>query len=145
MTKYWFCCAALSLGAAMGCANWGTGASLRGVPLPILLGPVDRVGGGTPLPVTKVFEFDGEASRHFMQGSYSTTAGNMVTTTSWQEEHWSGDDAIKAAAWRATKGDLSKDIHVTKLKAKNYVIFFGTAVKAYVAVEGDVMSPGGGR
>ena len=92
-----------------------------------------------------MFEFDGEASRHFTQGSYSTTAGNMVTTTSWQEEHWSGDDAIKAAAWRATKGDLSKDIHVTKLKAKNYVIFFGTAVKAYVAVEGDVMSPGGGR
>jgi hypothetical protein len=102
-------------------------ATMSGLDAPVLLGPVDRVGGGKPLATKKVREFEA-TSKHVFTHSES---GGYSTDTEIQESSLAGE------AEYATRGGPYKDIRLTEVKPQAVGVISG--VKARVDVEGDVV------
>ena len=103
------------------------GASMAGLSAPVLLGPVDHVGGGKPLATTKIKDFEATAKHSFTNSQsdgYSTTVEIS-------------ESSLSAEAEYATRNDKYADIRLTEVKPQ--AVGFISGVKSRVDVEGDVI------
>ena len=121
--------------ALAGCVGYVKPATgiLQGIRQPVLLTPVDRLGGGKPLPTREVGHFEGQAEALFTQ-STSQSGGYQVTTT-----HDSTDNtglSVGAINALADKGDKA-DIRLTTIRARSYG--WPTGIKSRVYAEGVVV------
>lgn len=118
-------------------------ATFQGMNNPVLLGPVDRIGGAAPAPARKVGDFEGQASSVFANNEYHSTSGNISYTTtetvSRRDESQIQVDALKALSVAGGQGD----IRVTTLRT--WARGWPTGTKNTVYVEGDVVDVGGGK
>ncbi len=117
--------------ASCGCSPYAT-LSFPNVPSPVLLGPVERVGGATasapPVAAPAVARLDVEIERKVV----ATRASRRAKL----------DDPRKAsfAALSVTDAQKGADVHVDEIAAGSY-FFFGLAVAVrddWVTVKGDV-------
>ena len=102
-------------------------ATMSGLAAPVLLGPVDRVGGGKPLPVKTLREFEATSKHVF---SHSESGGYSVDTEI-------SESSLAAEAEYATRGSSYKDIRLSEIKPQAVGVI--SSVKARVDVEGDVV------
>jgi hypothetical protein len=124
--------------ATSGCGVKGATASFGSLKTPVLLGPRDRIGGGsTLLKTSKLSEFEAEAVKDFRQ--HSDANYNYVT------EEATRDGAIEDLARETTKEDPNIDIRLTDVMPAAYVVLAGTRSKQYVSIEGDVVRVTGGQ
>jgi hypothetical protein len=118
-------------------------ATFQGMNNPVLLGPVDRIGGAAPTRAHKVGDFEGEASSVFAQNQYHRTSGNITyettETVNRRDESQIQIDALKALSVVGGQGD----IRVTTLRT--WARGWPTGTKNTVYVEGDVVEVGGGK
>jgi hypothetical protein len=102
-------------------------ATMAAVEAPVLLGPVDRVGGGKPLPYEKTGEYEATSKHSFSHqesGGYSYDTQIIESETNQEAEY-------------ATRGDRYKDIRLTEVKPQAVGVI--AVVKARVDGEGDVV------
>ena len=109
-------------------------ASFPGVQAPVLLGPVDRIGGGAPLEKTRVRGFSGEAVASLSQ----STSGGYTTTTD-----ITNNAAIVVKAVKALADVANGDIRVSEIRARAWGYI--SVVKTTVHVSGKVYEVGGAR
>ena len=102
-------------------------ATMAGLDAPVMLGPVDHVGGGRALASSKVGEFEATA-KHTLTNSDS---GNYTVSVDINES------SLGAEAEYATRNDNYKDIRLTEVKPQS--VGFISRVKSRVDVEGDVV------
>jgi hypothetical protein len=117
-------------------------ATFQGIPRPIMLSGVDRIGGGAPAPARRVAGFDGEAVSLVAHSESRTETATTVTTTTTDTTLVNNVDLYNAAIEALQPGpDLA--IVITKLRpwARGYISF----IKNTVMIEGDVVVVGGGR
>lgn len=110
-------------------------AHFDGIQQPMMLGSLDRIGGGAPLPVTKAGEFEGEATAVYAQSSNSTS-----TTT---YDAINNLDIYVDAQKALTTAGPGSEIRITTLR--NWSKGFISIVKSTVVVEGDVVKVGGAK
>jgi hypothetical protein len=103
------------------------GATMAGLDAPVLLGPIDHVGGGKPLTTSRVGEFEATA-KHVVTNNDS---GGYTYTVD------SSESSMGAEAEYATRNDKYKDIRLTEVKPQAVGVISG--VKSRVDVEGDVV------
>jgi hypothetical protein len=116
----------LTLGGCFGNLTPAT-ATMAGLSAPVLLGPVDRVGGGKPLATKTLREFEA-TSRHLQ--THSESGGYSIDTEI-------AESSLAPEAEYAVRGSDYKDIRLTEVKPQAVGWFVG--VKARVDVEGDVV------
>jgi len=109
--------------------------TMQGIKKPIMLTPVDRIGGGAPLPTQKVGEYEGESisihtEHEDSQYRYSFTKVNNVQAIV---------DAQKALAKTGPNGAIK----VNTLRA--WARGWPAGVKNTVYIDGDVVNVGGGQ
>ena len=103
------------------------GATMAGIDAPVLLGPVDHVGGGKPLTTSKLKDFEATAKHSFTHsesGGYSTDTEISESSLSQEAEY-------------ATRNDKYADIRLTEVKPQT--VGFISGVKSRVDIEGDVV------
>ena len=108
-------------------------ATMAGIEAPVLLGPVDHVGGGAPLKVEELRDFEATSrhlASHSESGGYSTDI-RIVELDMRQEAEY------------ATRGDSRKEIRLTEVKPQADGVL--VSVKARVDVEGQVVRVSGGK
>ncbi len=106
---------------------------MAGIEAPVLLGPVDRVGGGTPLKVEELRDFEA-TSRHL--ASHSESGGYSTDITIVESD-------MRQEAEYATRGDSRKEIRLTEVKPQAVGVL--VSVKARVDVEGRVVRVSGAK
>jgi hypothetical protein len=117
------------LGASWGCASHPT-LAFSNVPSPVLLGPVDRIGGGVHAAAATNGRFSVELERKQVATRYSSRG------------HF--DNARKAsfAALDATNARKDVDVHLDEVKAGSW--FFSAIAghwrEEWVSASGDVRS-----
>jgi hypothetical protein len=114
-------------------------ASFEGISQPVMLGSVDRIGGGAPLPTTKTGDFEGESTAIYSRST--STTGNIETTTT---RDMTNNLQITLDAQKALQNaGPDGGIRVTTLRpwSKGFIVI----VKSTVVVEGDVVKVGGGK
>ena len=114
-------------------------ATFAGIPSPIMLSKVDRIGGGALAPVHKVAEFEGEAVSLYAHSETRTEDATTITTTSIDTMRVNNAELYNAAA-AALQAVPNASIMITKLRpwASGYLSF----VKNTVLVEGLVVLVG---
>ena len=114
-------------------------AGFAGLPQPIMLGSVDRVGGGAPLPMTKTGEFESESKAVFSNSS--STTGNVRTTVT--RDMTDNLQIVVDAAQALGAGGPDSEMRVTTLRpwSKGYMVI----VKSTVMVSADVVKVGGAK
>lgn len=129
LSRWKFQWALLALPLLTGCFGHLTpaGATMAGLDAPVLLGPVDHVGGGAQLTTSKVGEFEATAKHAFTN---SESGGYSVSVDS-------SESSLGAEAEYATRNDSYKDIRLTEVKPQ--AVGFVSGVKSRVDVEGDVV------
>ena len=114
-------------------------ATFDGIVQPMVLGNMDRIGGGAPLAVRTVGEFEGKSDAHFSQTSQ--TSGNITTTTT---EKWANNLEIYENAATALKlGGPNADIRVTTLRT--WALGYICCMHNTVYIQGDVVNVGAGK
>jgi hypothetical protein len=110
-------------------------ATFETVDKPVLLGPIDRIGGGAALKTHHVSDYEGEA--------ISLSAHSETATTTTDTTVIDNVSMVKEARDKLGNAGPTSDIRVTKLRpwAKGYVSF----VKNTVLVEGNVVTIEGAR
>lgn len=113
----------------VGCGGQ-TGALVRfgRLPNPVLLGPVDRVGGGAPLSSRAVDKFDYVGVCAI--GSHSTE--DRIVRTTYTTHVWTPDSAAAVAAGQATAADPTLDIRITDVETYNWASVGGAVQKVFV-------------
>jgi hypothetical protein len=126
--------AAPVIGGCIAHLSPATGA-LPAVDQPVLLGPVDHIGGGPAFATTKVREFDGEAKASFG----SSTSGGTTTDVTIINNAELNHDALAALSGTGENAD----IRVTTLRAWGwgYIV----KIKNTVYVAGDVVTVGAAK
>jgi hypothetical protein len=112
--------------------------TLRTINAPVMLSPVDRIGGGTPTPKQKVGDFDGESVS--MQAHSEYSSGTMVTTV--DETKVNNVQVIVEAARALAAAGPGALIQITKLRV--WSRGWPAGVKNTVYIEGDVVRMGAG-
>jgi hypothetical protein len=110
--------------------------TLQSVKKPVMLTPVDRIGGGAPLPSQKTGEFEGESVALFTHSeSYEGATVDRTKIDNVQVVV----DAQKALA----QAGPDSEIKVTTLRA--WARGWPAGVKNTVHIEGDVVTMGGAK
>ncbi len=102
-------------------------ASMGRVEAPVLLGPVDHVGGGPPLAFEKTGDFEASAKHintHSEDANYTYDTEIVESDTNAQAEY-------------ATRGDAFKDIRLTEIKPQAVGVLVSS--KSRVDLYGDVV------
>lgn len=109
-------------------------ANLKGFDRPVLLGPVDRIGGGARLPTRHVAGYEGEATAHFARSE----SGGTVT----ESQGFDNLTMVKKAAGKLDQAGPDGELRVTKVRAwgKGFI----SVIKNSVLVEGEVVAVEGG-
>jgi hypothetical protein len=114
-------------------------ATFQGIEQPMVLGSMDRIGGGAPLAVRTVGDFEGKADAHFSKTDQ--TVGNMTYTTT---ERWANSTTIYNNAIKALQlGGPAADIRVTTLRT--WSIGYLCCMHNSVYIQGDVVNVGAGK
>lgn len=111
------------------------GASVGGFRQPVLLGPVDRIGGTEPRVVEKVGTYDAVSKAAFSQRSDSRYQYTIETV----DETEPYTHAVRALAGKGERADL----RLKMIRAWSRGYFFGLSNK--VALEADAVLVGGER
>jgi hypothetical protein len=124
-------CACVLLAGCFGSLQPAT-ATYQGVLRPVLLGPVDRIGGGPALPTERIASYEGEASAHFARSETQT----HVT----ESQGFDNLTMVVVAVEKLEKVGPSGDIRITQLRAwaRGYISF----IKNEVRIQGTVVSVG---
>jgi hypothetical protein len=114
-------------------------AGFEGITQPVMLGSVDRIGGGAPLSFTKKGQFEGESKAIYSRST--STSGNIETTTT-RDMTDNLQIALDAYAALQASGPDS-EIRVTTLRpwSKGFMVI----MKSTVLVAGDVVTVGGAK
>lgn len=109
-------------------------ASFQGVQQPVLLGPVDRIGGGPALSTRRVSSYAGSATALFARSESST----HVTETN----AFDNLTMVKVAVAKLDPVGPGGDLRVTQVRvwAKGFISF----IKNTVRIKGNVVAVGGG-
>ncbi len=114
-------------------------ATFQGIDQPMMLGNLDRIGGGAPLTARTVGAFEGKSDAHFSQTK--STSGNMTTTTT---ENFVNNLEIYENAVAALKlGGPTADIRVTTLRT--WALGYLCCMHNTVYIQGDVVNVGAGK
>lgn len=134
-TAVWGVVAAAVLAGCVGRLQPVT-ASFRGVPRPMMLSNVTRIGGGHAESRERVGSFEGEAVSMYSQSESRQRQGNYIVTTS-RTTTMIDNVALFNAAMSALERAPNAVIRITLLRpwARGFVSF----VKSSVLVEGDVV------
>jgi hypothetical protein len=111
-------------------------ASFRGVPRPMMLSKVTRIGGGTPAARERVGGFEGEAVSMYAESESRSREGNFIVTTRTQSTIIDNVTLYNAAI-RALERAPDAVIRITLLRpwSRGFVSF----VRSTVKIEGDVV------
>lgn len=125
------------LAPAAGCSWRHVTATCSHVPNPVLLGPIDRVGGHRAAPGPAVGRVDAEVVQDFTSSSHRE--GNLDVTTN--TEHREGANKISFAVVSVTGGQVGQDVRLDDVHAGNYVFIPLAAVKnkSWAGVSGDAV------
>jgi hypothetical protein len=108
-------------------------ATFQGINQPMVLGSVDRIGGGALRPSRTVGQFEGKSAAHF--SNTEQTVGNTTYTTT---EKWANSLDIYVNAVNALKlGGPDADIRVTTLRT--WALGYLCCMHNTVYIEGDVV------
>jgi len=130
---------ATSIALTTACNMVPAEASLRGFPVPVMVGPVDRVGyDGKPLPTRVVNEY--EASIRHLETNSSHDEGMYTVQVHTESLH--GDFYKHARQATAGFPPGEADIRIDEIKPQAFGLWFGAAVKARVDVHGRVVAVG---
>jgi hypothetical protein len=114
-------------------------AKFDGIEQPMMLGSMDRIGGGAPLAVRTVGEFEGKADAHFSKTDQTVGNTTYSTTESWSNSREIYKNAVKALEL----GGPSADIRVTTLRT--WAIGYLCCMHNTVYIQGDVVNVGAGK
>jgi hypothetical protein len=125
----------MALAGCIGHFKPATG-TLQGIHNPVLVGPIDRLGGGKPLATKQVGEYEGQAEALLAQSS--STSGGWTTTTTTDMTDNTGP-VVAAVQALAGKGETA-DIRLSTIRARSYgyLVF----IKSRVYLEGSVVLVG---
>ncbi|MFO0635752.1 MAG: hypothetical protein U0168_23170 [Nannocystaceae bacterium] len=129
--------AALSL--TSGCAFESIATANR-VPTPVLVGPVEQIGGGATVDRTDGPEFDIKVDRTVTASSSSQTSGNVTVTTTSASSLVTGAGVVDAKMRLAAGGAKDRLIHVDRVRVNSYSGFFYSAawISSRVRLKGHV-------
>ena len=113
---------------AAGCAFESTATANR-VPVPVLVGPVEQIGGGSAVAGDgdDGRSFDVKVDRRFTASSSSQTSGNVTVTTTTTSHVQHGAGLVDAKVRLAANGAKDRLVHVDKLRVNSYSGFFYSA------------------
>lgn len=109
---------------------------LQGIHQPVLLTPVDRLGGGKPLPTRQVGEYEGQAEAFFAQSSHQSVNYQVTVTHDVTDNTGLAVGALKALADKGPQAD----IRLTTVRTRSYG--WPTGIKSRVYAEGVVVLVG---
>lgn len=101
-------------------------ATFEGVNRPVLLGPVDRIGGGSALPTRAVGDYEGEAESFVASDDHSTTLAEDNASL------------VHAAVELLDKAGPDGDLRVTKVRA--WAWGYIRIIKNKVLIKGNVVA-----
>ena len=133
--------------ASAGCGSTGIGPDMTGLSVPVLVGPVHRIGGGRADVGSRVQEVEGEASQTIVASSSTQDYGSYTVTTTRTSTLTS--DTVAAGISAAAVGVPGCVVLVKDLKAaQHYHISLFAWGSRYVWIQSEVWRPatgGGGR
>lgn len=131
------------LAGLSGCATQKTTATFKDVKMPILLGPVDRIGGGESLQTIGEEHFSGSA-HEFISTKTSESTYSRITTT---KTGSTGRDYLSLKLALEYDSRPNWDIRLTHLRPRTYSgsFLFGANESVTVNVLGDVVAVKGGK
>jgi hypothetical protein len=111
-----------------GCAFESTATANR-VPVPVLVGPVEQIGGGPSEHGADedARSFDVKVDRRFTASSSSQTSGNVTVTTTSTSHVQQGAGLVDANVRLAANGAKNRLVHVDRLRVNSYSGFFYSA------------------
>lgn len=116
--------AALSLTPA--CAFESVATANR-VPVPVLVGPVEQIGGSAVADRSDGPEFDIKVDRTITASSSSQTSGNVTVTTTSASSLVTGAGVVDAKVRLAANGAKDRLVHVDRVRVNSYSGFFYSA------------------
>ena len=111
-------------------------ATLQGIHNPVLIGPVDRIGGGKPFTTKQVGDYEGQ-SEALLAHSSSTSGGYTTTRTT---DITDNTGPIVAAVQALEGKGESADIRLSTIRARSYGYL--VVAKSRVYLEGSVVLVG---
>lgn len=136
---------ALCVTASCGC-TYAT-LEVSHVPNPVLLGPVDRIGGHRAGDAKTVSSLDAEVSDFATATNKSTTVGNTVVT--WQETKGVSVQAARVTkdVLGQTEGRADRDVRIERIPVGAWLFFAGGTAMAdrWVGLHGQVVEVRHGR
>lgn len=138
--------ALVALATMTGCSAI-TNLSAERVPTPVLLGPVDRVGGHRAGGERTVAHLSKEVTDVVQVSTSSARYGNTVVVKREYTAMTTGSGEVSREILSLTKGQADRDVRVDALPAGAYVLWFGGYAmgNVWVGVEGDVVEVGHAR
>jgi hypothetical protein len=126
----------LGLLASVGCA-YETTATANRVPVPVLVGPVERIGGGAEQSEDGP-EFDVKVDRRFTASSSTQNYGSYSVTTTTTSHTQDGAGKVDAQIRRASDGKIDRLVRIDQVKVNAYSGFFYSAawISSRVRVKG---------
>jgi hypothetical protein len=115
-------------------------ATAAGVSVPVLVGPVDQIGGGPSAGDDDGPRFDAKVDRSFTASSSQTTTGNVTVTTTTYRYLSTGSGVVDSKIHDASAGARDRVVRVDKLRVNAYSGFFYSAawIGTRVRVKGHV-------
>lgn len=128
------------IAAGSGCAFESIATANR-VPVPVLVGPVEQIGGAPrEHAVDDGPRFDIKVDRTITASSSSQTSGNVTVTTTSSSSLTTGAGVVDAKVRMAANGAKDRLVHVDQLRVNSYSGFFYSAawVSSRVRVKGHI-------
>jgi hypothetical protein len=132
---------ALIFSVALGCEpRW---AAAPRVPNPVLLGPVDRVGGHRMAGGSVVGSVDDEVKAFSSSSTTEHREGNYIVRETVYQRHFDGTTKWSPAILRATGGAKDVDVRVEGVEVGSYVFFtaWSGVLEKWVRLRGDAIRP----
>ncbi|AKV01594.1 hypothetical protein AKJ09_08257 [Labilithrix luteola] len=132
--------ALIALATTTGCTAT-TSLSAARVPTPVLLGPVDRIGGHRAGGERTIAHLSKEVSDLVTVSETKSRHGNFVVIKREYSQLSTGSGEVSREILTLTKGQADRDVRVDALPAGTYVMIFGgfATSNVWVGVEGDVV------
>ena len=132
---------ALLLALPCGCA-FGSTATANTIATPVLVGPVERIGGSARehMADAEAPRFDAKVDHTLTASSSSETKGNITTTTTTTTLLGTDASLVDAKILEATAGDTDRLVHIDRLRVNSYSGFFYSAawISSRVRVKGHI-------
>ncbi|MBK6922624.1 MAG: hypothetical protein IPH07_34865 [Deltaproteobacteria bacterium] len=131
----------LILTALAGACAFESTATAHRVPVPVLVGPVEQIGGAPrPSSADDGPQFDIKVDRTVTASSSSQTSGNVTVTTTTATASTAGAGLVDARVRLAANGAKNRLVRVDQLRVNSYSGFFYSAawISSRVRIKGHV-------